>query len=126
MTDNGAEVKRTILKVNGSFIPDPSELQWGIQSVSDSNAGRTMDGKMHVNLVTRKLKIELKWSGVDFATTAEILAAVNNETFSVTYFDALTNSSQTRTFYVGDRSAMVKSYVEGYRRNDISFNIIEV
>lgn len=126
MTDNGAEVKRTILKVNGSFIPDPSELQWGIQSVSDSNAGRTMDGKMHVNLVTRKRKIELKWSGVDFATTAEILAAVNNETFSVTYFDALTNSSQTRTFYVGDRSAMVKSYVEGYRRNDISFNIIEV
>lgn len=126
MTANGAEVKRTILKVNGTFIPDPSELQWGIQSVSDSNAGRTMDGKMHVNLVTRKRKIELKWSGVDFATTAEILAAVNDETFSVTYHDALTNSSQTKTFYVGDRSAMVKSYVEGYRRNDISFNIIEV
>lgn len=126
MTANGAEVKRTILKVNGSFIPDPSELQWGIQSVSDSNAGRTMDGKMHVNLVTRKRKIELKWSGVDFATTAEILAAVNDETFNVTYHDALTNSSQTKTFYVGDRSAMVKSYVEGYRRNDISFNIIEV
>lgn len=126
MTANGAEVKRTILKVNGTFIPDPSELQWGIQSVSDSNAGRTMDGKMHVNLVTRKRKIELKWSGVDFATTAEILAAVNDETFNVTYHDALTNSSQTKTFYVGDRSAMVKSYVEGYRRNDISFNIIEV
>lgn len=126
MTANGAEVKRTILKVNGVFIPDPSELQWGIQSVSDSNAGRTMDGKMHVNLVTRKRKIELKWSGVDFATTAEILAAVNDETFNVTYHDALTNSSQTKTFYVGDRTAMVKSYVEGYRRNDISFNIIEV
>lgn len=126
MTANGAEVKKTILMVNGVFIPDPSELQWGIQSVSDSNAGRTMDGKMHVNLVTRKRKIELKWSGVDFATTAEILAAVNDETFDVTYHDALTNSSQTKTFYVGDRSAMVKSYVEGYRRNDISFNIIEV
>lgn len=126
MTANGAEVKRTILKVNGTFIPDPSELQWGIQSVSDSNAGRTMDGKMHVNLVTRKRKIELKWSGVDFATTKEILQAVNSETFTVEFHDALINDNYLGTFYVGDRSAMVKSYVEGYRRNDISFNIIEV
>lgn len=126
MTANGAEVKRTILKVNGMFIPDPSELQWGIQSVSDSNAGRTMDGKMHVNLVTRKRKIELKWSGVDFATTKEILQAVNSETFTVEFHDALINDNYLGTFYVGDRSAMVKSYVEGYRRNDISFNIIEV
>lgn len=126
MTDNGADVKRTILKVDGVFIPDPSELQWGIQSVSASNAGRTMDGLMHVNLVTRKRKLELKWNGVDFATTKEILTAVNPETFRVTYWDALTNRNETKTFYVGDRTAMVKSYVEGYRRNDVAFNIIEV
>lgn len=126
MTDNGADVKRTILKVNGKFIPDPSELQWGLQSVSASNAGRTMDGLMHVNLVTRKRKLELKWNGVDFATTKEILTAVNPETFRVTYWDALTNRNETKTFYVGDRTAMVKSYVEGYRRNDVAFNIIEV
>jgi phenylalanyl-tRNA synthetase beta subunit len=126
MTDNGADIKRTILKVNGKFIPDPSELQWGLQSVSASNAGRTMDGLMHVNLVTRKRKLELKWSGVDFDATSEILKAVNDETFKVTYFDNLNNRNETRTFYVGDRTSMVKSYVEGYRRCDVAFNIIEV
>lgn len=126
MTDNGAEIKRTILKVNGVFIPDPSELQWGIQSVSDSDAGRDLKGKMHVKLRTRKRKLELKWSGIDFNATAEILNAVNPETFNVTYWDAQQNKNVTKTFYVGDRTAMVNSYVAGQRRNDVAFNIIEV
>lgn len=126
MTNNGAEVKRTILKVNGVYIPDPSKLQWGLQSVSKSDAGRDMKGKMHVNLVTRKRKLELEWAGVDFDTTAEILNAVHPETFRVTYWDAQKNRNITKTFYVGDRSSMVHSYVEGQRRNDVSFNIIEV
>ena len=126
MTDNGAEIKRTILKVNGVFIPDPSKLQWGIQSVSASNAGRDMNGDMHVELVTRKRKLELEWAGIDFAATAEILKAVKPETFNVTFWDAEENKNLTKTFYVGDRSAMVNSYVEGQRRNDVKFNIIEV
>lgn len=126
MTENGAEVKRTILKVNGVFIPDPSEMQWGEQSVSDSNAGRSMDGKMHVNLVTRKRKLELKWSGIDFATISEILKAVKPETFQVTFWDFEENENVTKPFYVGDRTAMVKSFVTGYRRCDVAFNIIEV
>lgn len=126
MTDNGAEIKRTILKVNGVFIPDPAKLQWGIQSVSASNAGRDMNGDMHVELVTRKRKLELEWAGIDFAATAEILKAVKPETFNVTFWDAEENKNLTKTFYVGDRSAMVNSYVEGQRRNDVKFNIIEV
>jgi len=121
------EVTRTLIKVNGTYIPDPSSLQWGLQSVSDPNAGRSLDGKMHVNLVTRKRKLELSWNGVDFATASEILQAVNGETFTVTYLDALTNTTQTRTFYVGDRTAPVHSYAVGYRwYTNVSFNLIEV
>lgn len=120
-------VTRTILQINGVWIPDPSSLQWGIQSVSDSNAGRTTDGKMHVNLITRKRKLELSWSGVDFATASEILRAVNPETFNVTYLDALTNTRLTKEFYVGDRSAPVYSYCDGYQwYSNVSFNLIEV
>lgn len=126
MTENGAEVKRTILKVNGVFIPDPSEMQWGEQSVSSSNAGRDMSGKMHVELVTRKRKLELKWSGIDFATTSEVLKAVEPETFQVTFFDFKENKNVTKTFYVGDRTSTVKSFAQGYRRCDVAFNIIEV
>ena len=120
-------VSRTILQIDGVWIPDPSSLQWGIQSVSDSNAGRTTDGLMHVNLITRKRKIELEWTGVSFAVASEILHAVNPETFNVTYLDALTNTRLTKKFYVGDRSAMVYSYSDGYKRyQNVAFNIIEV
>lgn len=82
---------------------------------------------MHVELQTRKRKLELSWSGVDFATAAEILQAVNPETFQVTYLDALTNTTLTKRFYVGDRTAPVHSYVENQRwYTTVSFNIIEV
>ena len=121
------EVTRTLNKINGTYIPDPSSLQWGIQSVSDSNAGRTTDGLMHVNLITRKRKLELVWNGVDFATASEILQAVNPETFNVTYHDALTNTNLTKKFYVGDRTAPVYSYHDGYKwYSNVSLNIIEV
>lgn len=120
-------VTRTILKINGTFIPDPSSLQWGLQTVSASDAGRDLQGKMHVNQVSEKRKLELQWSGVDFATAKEILQAVHHETFQVNYLDALTNTRQTRTFYVGDRTAPVYSYSDGHRwYTNVSFNIIEV
>ena len=137
-------VSRTILRVANSeaalsdsspwtaenpnhWIPDPSSLQWGLQSVSRSDAGRDQKGKMHVELQTRKRKLELSWSGVDFATTAEILQAVNAETFWVEYLDALTNTRVKKKFYVGDRTAPVHSYAENQRwYTTVSFNIIEV
>lgn len=120
-------VSRTLLKVNGTYIPDPSSLQWGLQTVSDQNAGRTTDGKMHVNMITEKRKLELSWTGVSFAVASEILQAVHHETFQVTYLDALTNTTQTRTFYVGDRTAPVYSYSNGYKwYSNVAFNIIEV
>lgn len=115
------------MKVNGTSIPDPSSLKWGIQTVSDSNAGRDMQGHMHVNLITRKRKLELSWNGVDFATTKEILQAFYPATFIVEYWDAQDNKNVQREFYVGDRTAMVHSYAEGYRwYSNVSFNIIEV
>ena len=121
-------VKRNLIKINGTYIPNPSSLQWGLQTISDPNAGRTMDGKMHVNRVTDKRKLEVSWKAVDFATASEILRAVNDETFEVTYWDALTNDpNETRTFYVGDRTAPVYSYAQGQQwYNNINFNLIEV
>lgn len=129
-------VSKTILKVattkagldsSTAWIPDPSSLQWGIQSVSDSDAGRDLKGKMHVKLRTRKRKLELSWAGVDFATTSEILQAFNPETFWVEYLDAQTNTRLKKQFYVGDRTAPVHSYAVGHRwYTTVAFNIIEV
>ena len=120
-------VRKTLLKINGTYIPNPSSLQWGIQTVSDSSAGRDMKGDMHVNKITDKRKLELTWNNVDFATAREILQAVHHETFDLTYRDALSNEIETRTFYVGDRTAPVYSYAVGMQwYSNVSFDLIEV
>ena len=132
---NAKDKPRTLLKVaktqeglsGNTYIPDPSSLQWGIQSVSASDAGRDIDGKMHVELKTRKRKLELAWNGVNFSDTSAILKAFNPETFWVEYRDALTNTVIPKKFYVGDRTAMVHSYSDGNQwYSTVSFNIIEV
>ena len=121
-------VKKNLIKINGTFIPNPSALTWGLQDVSDPNAGRDINGTMHPNKITQKRKLDLQWKAVDFATAKEILQAVNHDTFEVTYRDALTNNpNEKRTFYVGDRSAPVYSYAVGQQwYSNISFNLIEV
>lgn len=107
---------------------DPSEMSWGLQDVSSSEAGRTQDGKMQKMLITQKRKLNLTWNLPTAAETAEILSAFNHEYFYVQYHDALTNSLQTRQFYVGDRTAPVKWFNlpgKGTRYTTLSFNIIE-
>lgn len=115
----------TIININGQEFK-PSEMSIGIQSVSASDAGRDQGGTMHVNLITRKIKIELSWWCPSREETARILTAVNDEYFPATFYNPQTNSLETRTFYVGDRSAPVQQWADQrqfYSR--VSFNIIE-
>lgn len=120
-------VKKTLIKINGSFIPNPASLTWGLQDISDPNAGRDINGTMHPNKITQKRKLQLEWKAVSFATAAEVLQAVNHKTFDVTYMDAMENRPLTKTFYVGDRSAPVYSYAIGQQwYSNITFDLIEV
>ena len=121
MSDNN-----TMIKVNGAAIKSPSKFDWGLQDVSDSEAGRTQDGTMHKNRITQKRKIDLAWSFPTKEETHAILVAFNPEYIDVTYWDPLDGEEVTRTFYVGDRSAPVKIWTVGNQRHStVSFNIIE-
>ena len=117
---------KSMIKVNGSWIKTPSVFEWSVNDVSTADAGRTQDGLMHKNRVTRKRKIVLKWSNPDPTEAQQILSAFANEYVSVTYYDPLAGATQTRTFYSGDQSAPVKIWAVGNKRYEqISFDIIE-
>lgn len=109
---------------------DPSELTWGLQDVSASDAGRDQSGVMHKNRVTQKRKLSCTWNIAHEAQATEILRAVNPEYFKVGYYDPMDGKFETRTFYVGDRSAPFRSYmvpvVGGTTFKTISFDLIEV
>ena len=113
------------IKVDGVDCPIPSEFSWSIQRVSSPDSGRTIDGIMHVEQVTQKEKIGLKWLGCTPETASQILTMFNPEYIHVTYRCPLTNSVVTKEFYTGDRSAPYYWWCDGGRHESISFNIIE-
>lgn len=114
-----------VFQVNGSDIPIPSEFGWSIQDVSAPDSGRTLDGLMQKERVTRKEKISLKWNGKSPEDTATILQAFADEYFNVTYVCPLTNSMVTKQFYCGDQSAPYYWWCNGGLLESVSFNIIE-
>ena len=114
------------LKVNGVSMPCPSSYTWGLQDVSAAKSGRSDDSVMHKNRVAQKRKLALQWNGKDWAATAKILQAFNPEYIQITYPDMMSGKYETRTFYVGDRSAPVKWWWAGNQRTEsISFDVIE-
>lgn len=116
----------TMIKVDGVAIKTPSTFDWSINDVSTGDAGRTQDGLMHKNRVTRKRKIVLKWTNPTPNEAAAILSAFSKEYFNVNYFDPLDKKKETRTFYSGDQSAPFKVWtVSNKRYSEVSFDIIE-
>ena len=108
-------------------LPTPSTFDWGLIDVSASDSGRTQDAKMHKNRIAQKRQLKLSWSSTDTARTAQILQMVNPEYISVTYPDAMSGTNETRTFYVGDRSAPIKIWtINNKRYETLSFDLIEV
>lgn len=115
-----------MILVDGAEIKDPSAFTWGLQDVSDSAAGRTQDTLMHKNRVGQKRKISLTWNGIRKGEASTILQAFNQEYIDVTYPDALSGEDETRTFYVGDRSAPMKIWTVNKKLySQVSFEIIE-
>ena len=116
----------TMIKVDGRAIKTPSVFDWSINDVSNSDAGRTQNGLMHKNRVTRKRKIVLKWSNPTRAEAKEILEAFAPEYFDVTYPDPLTGTTVTKKFYSGDQSSPVKVWSVNQKvYSEVSFDIIE-
>lgn len=112
--------------VNGVQIKTPSSATYGLQDVSDSASGRTQDTIMHKNRIGQKVKWSYEWWGTNDSETASLLQTFNNEYIMLTYHDPMYNKYVTKEFYVGDRSAPVKTYALGntiYER--ISFDVIE-
>ena len=96
---NGTEYKAQSIKVN-------------LESLASEDSGRTDDGVMHINWILkkiRKVQIELPPSTAD--VFAPLLAAVQGQTYSLTYFDPLANAEKTITAYTSKGSSNLYSGV---------------
>ena len=115
-----------LFKVDGVVIKTPSSYSWGLQDVSAADSGRTEDAQMHKNRIAQKRKLSLSWNNPTQEETAILLQQFNPEYVDITYPDSMSGNQETRTFYVGDRSAPMKIWtISNKRYSQVSFEVIE-
>ncbi len=113
-----------IRTVDGAYIPVPSSYKPDASDVSESNAGRTEDTKMHKLMLGTCDHIGLSWAYVSPEDAQEIMSAFAPQYFSVEYLNVRNGSYRTSEFYCGDKNIEMVQTALGPRWN-MSFNIIE-
>lgn len=114
-------------KVNGTEYLAKS-IKVDLESLASEDSGRTDDGVMHINWILRKIrKVFIEMPPSTTANIAPLLAAVQGQTYSLTYFDPLANAEKTITAYTSKGSSSLYS---GVLYNGLwqgtQFNAIEV
>ena len=113
--------------INGKEIKCPSTFGYTRQDF-DLDSSRSITGEMVRQRICTKVQLELTWyaGAMDVQSMATLLQAIDDVFFSVTYFDIHDGAMRTATFYVGDRTAQMYSYVNGKPVfNEIAFNLVE-
>lgn len=96
------------LSADGDSIQIPfAAYESGKQHIATMvDQARTADGIVRGSVLARANKIELKWAVLTPEVWAQICTFFDNHFyFDATYWDMAANSFQTKTMYVGDRSA---------------------
>ncbi len=115
------------LTINGTAIKTPHTLSY--ERYNLTKAGRTADGKMHMDLIAKKRRLVV---GYEVLTQSELehilgLLDVSEMFFTVDYQEG--NSVKTMTAYVGQIPSKVfrreKQHLGQWIWTDVSFNLIE-
>lgn len=94
----------SIIQINGADIPAPLPFTVTI-SDQDLNSDTDANAELHRNRVAVKRKIDLEWGALTWSEISKLLKAIKDVFFEVTYPDPETGEYETKTMYVGDRSA---------------------
>lgn len=119
-----ADENNPIMSVDGKAVKCPSSYLWKLEDISEADAGRTEDVKMHKKRIGQFVGLELAWQNIKTADVSAILKAFDPEYINVKYLDAKEGKYLTKEFYVGNRSAPLYNARKALWSN-VSFNIIE-
>lgn len=116
-------------KIDGYTIPTPSEYNFDIEDLSSEATGRTLDGKMHKDVVATKDYYTCTWKTLSWEDTANLLRLVDGKTkVSVTLFDPRTPGAvMVKDFYVGKRSGKANNLNNSKNTwKDVTFQFIRI
>lgn len=86
---------------------EPDGMGWGLQDISDPEAGRVQDASctMYKRRIAQKRKLSLSWKNPSFENASKIVRAFQPEYVYVRMPDLLTGTMSTFRFYTGDKSS---------------------
>ena len=100
-------------RINGHDVPQPAEVTYQRYDLDSEDSFRSLSGEMQRDRVAVKVKLECRWNALTASQMNTLLSAMQDVFFTISYFDPLVGDYDTKTFYVGDRSAPVYSMVAG-------------
>lgn len=113
-----------MLKIAGITVKAPTELKVGRFDLSKS--GRTASGKMVMEIIATKRRVDVVWKMLKDSELQQILDLItaNKPFFSLTYPDA--GGSKTMTCYAGDITTSLWHTKNGIRYwEEVSIPFIE-
>lgn len=116
-------------KINGVTVPIPDNYNMVIADLSSDESGRTLDGKMHKDIIGVKVSIPFTWESLEWSVAATLCNAVDGKSsITVEYIDIRNPYTMTsKKVYIGDRSAEPVSFgTDGKVYWKVSFSEIEV
>ena len=110
---------------NGVSLPEPSAYKATAQDIDSENTGRNENGVMFRERIRKDVyKIQASWQNISESDKDTIINAIQNATFSVTFFYG--TQTLTKTMYVGDRSCDLVWKPQTGSIWNVSVNFIEV
>jgi len=111
--------------IDGVKVKSPTDLKVGRFILSKSE--RTASGKMVMEIIAKKRRLDCKWSIIKGSELKTILDLLDSKTFhQVTYPDPQTGENTTITCYVGDINMTVFQPINTDRYyTDVSIALIE-
>ncbi|NCA32119.1 hypothetical protein [Adlercreutzia muris] len=111
----------------------PDGLEWGVNDISDPDAGRVQDANctMMKRRIARKRTLSLSWANPTLAQASAILRMFAPEYLWVRFIDPEEGGFITRNFYTGDKKAPFRCIDlrgpggETAVLSTLSFNIVE-
>lgn len=116
------------LSINGVKVKTPQKFSVAVQTIDSESSGRNASGTMVRDIIGEKVKLDINWGPLSDAEVSAILTKVSSSFFTVTYPDPETGAMETKTFYVGDRTAPSYSWSEKLKTlkwQGLSMNFIE-
>lgn len=113
-----------LLTIGGVIMPTPTKLGIGVMDLS--KAERSSKGKMIIERIATKKKLNISYSYLTGVDLEKILQAIAPTFYDVTYFDPVYNSFKTASFYCGDRNMDMVSFINNVPKfENVSFDLIE-